>query len=49
MVILLLALVAGLVSALAFEPVGFWVLMPVAFAALMELLDRTNVAVAGSC
>lgn len=42
MVILLLALVAGLVSALAFEPVGFWPLMPVAFAALMELLDRTK-------
>ncbi|MEJ7777695.1 MAG: apolipoprotein N-acyltransferase [Sphingomicrobium sp.] len=42
MVILLLALLAGLVSALAFEPVGFWPLMPVAFAALMELLDRTK-------
>ena len=38
----LIALVAGLVSALAFEPVGFWPLMPVAFAALMELLDRTK-------
>ncbi|MDQ3471585.1 MAG: apolipoprotein N-acyltransferase, partial [Pseudomonadota bacterium] len=38
----LIALVAGLVSALAFEPVGFWPLMPVAFAALMELLDRAK-------
>jgi len=42
MVILLLALAAGLVSALAFEPVGFWPLMPVSFAALLELLDRTK-------
>ena len=38
----LLALIAGLVSALAFEPVGFWPLMPLAFAALMELLDRSK-------
>ncbi len=39
---LLIALFAGLVSALAFEPIGFWPLMPVAFAALMELLDRAK-------
>jgi apolipoprotein N-acyltransferase len=36
----LYALIAGAVSAFAFEPVGFWPLLPVAFAALCELLDR---------
>jgi apolipoprotein N-acyltransferase len=36
----LYALIAGAVSAFAFEPVAFWPLLPVAFAALCELLDR---------
>jgi apolipoprotein N-acyltransferase len=34
------ALIAGAVSAFAFEPVAFWPLLPVAFAGLCELLDR---------
>ena len=38
----LLRLAAGVVSAFAFEPVGWWPLMLVAFAALCELLDRTD-------
>ncbi len=38
----ILALVAGLLSAFAFEPVGLWPLMPLAFAALPELLARTS-------
>lgn len=37
---MLYALIAGAVSAFAFEPVAFWPLLPVAFAALCELLDR---------
>jgi apolipoprotein N-acyltransferase len=42
MLILLIALFTGAASALAFEPVGLWVLMPVAFAVLLELIARTN-------
>ncbi|WP_395622561.1 apolipoprotein N-acyltransferase [Sphingomonas daechungensis] len=38
----LLAFVAGAVSAFAFQPVGLWPLMPLAFAALCELLTRTR-------
>ncbi len=34
------ALSAGLLSAAAFEPVGWWPLMPLAFAALAELVAR---------
>ena len=35
----LLSLMVGGVSALAFEPVGLWPLMPLAFAALCWLID----------
>jgi len=38
----LYALVAGIVSAFAFEPVGWWPLLLVGIAALCELLDRTK-------
>ena len=38
----LYALIIGAASALAFEPVGWWPLLPVAFCALCELLDRTK-------
>jgi apolipoprotein N-acyltransferase len=38
----LYALIAGAVSAFAFEPVGWWPLMLVAIALLCELLDRTK-------
>jgi apolipoprotein N-acyltransferase len=38
----LTAFAVGLVSALAFEPVGFWPLLLIAFAVLFELLDRTE-------
>ena len=38
----LIALAAGAISAFAFQPVGFWPLMPAAFAALCELLMRTQ-------
>jgi apolipoprotein N-acyltransferase len=38
----LIALLAGAVSAFAFEPVGVSLLMPIAFALLCELLARTN-------
>ncbi len=37
---LLVALVLGVLSAFAFQPVGFWPLMPLAFAGLFELLAR---------
>ena len=40
--LLLIALLTGAASALAFEPAGLWLLMPVAFAILLELLDRTE-------
>ena len=36
------ALATGLLSAFAFEPVGFWPLMPIAFAVILELLFRTR-------
>lgn len=42
MLYLLYALIAGAVSAFAFEPVGWWPLMLVAIAAICELLDRTK-------
>jgi len=35
-----IAFIIGALSALAFEPVGLWPLMPLAFAALCELLER---------
>ena len=38
----ILALAAGLVSAFAFEPVGWWPLMLLAFAALCELINRAG-------
>src|SRR6476469_1336156 len=38
----LYAFLAGAVSAFAFEPVGWWPLMLVAFAGLCELLCRTR-------
>src|SRR5574338_54325 len=37
-----LALLTGAVSALAFEPVGWWPLLPVAFAVLSELICRSR-------
>ena len=37
---LLIALALGVLSAFAFQPVGFWPLMPVAFAGLFELIAR---------
>jgi apolipoprotein N-acyltransferase len=40
MLYVLYALIAGVASAFAFAPVGFWPLLPVAFAGLCELLDR---------
>ena len=42
MLYVLYALIAGAVSAFAFEPVGWWPLLPIAFAALCELLDRNR-------
>ena len=36
----LIALILGAVSAFAFQPVGWWPLMPLAFAALCELIAR---------
>ena len=42
MLYLLIALITGGVSAFAFEPVGWWPLLPVAFAVLCELLDRSK-------
>ncbi len=38
----LFALVTGALSALAFEPLGLWVLMPVAFAVMLALLWTTK-------
>jgi apolipoprotein N-acyltransferase len=38
----LLAFLAGLLSAFAFQPVGLWPLMPIAFAGLLELLWRAR-------
>ena len=37
---LLIALVLGVISAFAFQPVGFWPLMPLAFAGLCEMIAR---------
>lgn len=37
-----LALLAGLVSACAFEPIGAWPLMPLAFVALLRLVARAR-------
>jgi len=42
MLYLLYAFITGAVSAFAFEPVGWWPLLPVAFAVLCELLDRSK-------
>ena len=42
MLILLIALVTGALSAFAFEPAGLWLLMPVAFALLVDLISRTR-------
>jgi apolipoprotein N-acyltransferase len=42
MIYALYALLTGAVSAFAFEPVGLWPLLPVAFAVLCELVDRTR-------
>ena len=42
---LALAVVTGAASALAFEPAGLWVLMPVAFAALLWILWNTETLV----
>jgi len=36
----LIAFLTGLISALAFEPTGWWPLMPLAFAVLCELISR---------
>ena len=38
----LIALVVGAASALSFEPVGWWPLLPVAFAILCELIHRSK-------
>jgi apolipoprotein N-acyltransferase len=42
MVYVLYAFLAGLGSAFAFEPAGFWPLLPVAFALLCEFIDRSK-------
>jgi len=42
MLYVLYALIAGAISAFAFEPVGWWPLLPVAFAALCELTCRSK-------
>ena len=42
MKLFLIALLAGAISAFAFEPVGFWPLMPLAIAALCELVWRAK-------
>ena len=42
MLIVLYALLLGAASAFAFEPVGLWPLMPVAFAVLCELICRSK-------
>ncbi|MFL6751666.1 MAG: apolipoprotein N-acyltransferase [Sphingomicrobium sp.] len=42
MLYVLYALIAGAASAFAFEPVGWWPLLPVAFAVLCELIDRSR-------
>jgi apolipoprotein N-acyltransferase len=42
MIYVLYAFITGALSAFAFEPVGLWPLLPVAFGVLCELLDRTR-------
>ncbi len=42
MIYVLYAFITGALSAFAFEPVGIWPLLPVAFGVLCELLDRTR-------
>jgi apolipoprotein N-acyltransferase len=42
MLYVLYAFITGAVSAFAFEPVGWWPLLPIGFAILCELLDRTK-------
>src|SRR3954453_24011421 len=42
MLYVLYAFITGAVSAFAFEPVGWWPLLFVAFAVLCELLDRSK-------
>jgi apolipoprotein N-acyltransferase len=44
MLYVLYAFITGALSAFAFEPVGWWPLMLVAFAVLCELLDRSKTA-----
>src|SRR5687767_483578 len=39
--LILIALLVGAASAFAFEPVGWWPLLPVAFAVLCELIHRS--------
>jgi apolipoprotein N-acyltransferase len=42
MLLILYALLLGAASAFAFEPVGWWPLLPLAFAVLCEMIDRTK-------
>ena len=42
MILLLIALITGAGSAFAFQPAGLWLLMPVAFAVLLELINRAK-------
>src|SRR6185503_7011946 len=42
MKLLLIALAAGALSAFAFQPVGLWILMPLALALLCELIWRSK-------
>src|SRR3954466_16337463 len=42
MIYVLYAFIIGVVSAFAFEPVGWWPLLPVAFAVLSELICRST-------
>jgi apolipoprotein N-acyltransferase len=42
MLLVLYAFITGAISALAFEPVGWWPLLPVAFAVLCELICRSK-------
>src|SRR6476659_8217980 len=42
MLYVLYAFLTGAASAFAFEPVGLWPLLPIAFATLCELLDRAK-------
>src|SRR5690349_15183040 len=42
MIYVLYAFILGALSAFAFEPVGLWPLLPVAFGVLCELISRTR-------